>query len=307
MPNESGKMGRPSSMADNTVTKALREDRAFVAVTGTDARSLLQGLLSQDVEKVTTERAGYGALLTPQGKYLHDLFLTSLDDGLVLECETSRVDDLVKRLKVYRLRAQAEITKLSDWQCVVLWGQDPFGIGNKPGSAKLFDGATAYIDPRLKDLGTRLVGPDAVKFAAPFSEVTADAYRAYRLSLGVPEGSSDILVDRGFLLENGFDELNGVDWKKGCYVGQELTARTRYRGLVKRRLMAVRIEGEAPEEGEVIQYLGKDAGEMRSHVGETGLALVRLDAWRAARDAGEPFVTSAARIWPSKPEWAVFE
>jgi len=110
MPNESGKMGRPSSMADNTVTKALREDRAFVAVTGTDARSLLQGLLSQDVEKVTTERAGYGALLTPQGKYLHDLFLTSLHDGLVLECETFRVDDLVKRLKVYRLRAQAEIT-----------------------------------------------------------------------------------------------------------------------------------------------------------------------------------------------------
>ncbi len=259
------------------------------------------------MEKITPDKAGFGALLTPQGKYLHDMFLTTLDDGLVLECELDRIDDLLKRLKLYRLRAKAEIEKLTGWQCVVLWGEDPFSLGEIPGAAKLLDGASAYIDPRLAALGTRIVGPNAIKFAASFEKGTEDTYRAHRISLGVPEGAADIAVDRGFLLESGFDELNGVDWKKGCYVGQELTARTRYRGLVKRRLMSVKLDGEAPAVGEPIQYLGKDAGEMRSHVGKTGLALVRLDAWRAAKDAGEPLTAGASRIWPIKPQWAVFE
>ena len=294
-------------MLKDGVQATVRPDRGFVAVIGADAKTLLQGLLSQDVEKITPDKAGFGALLTPQGKYLHDMFLTTLDDGLVLECELDRIDDLLKRLKLYRLRAKAEIEKLSGWQCVVLWGQDPFSLGEVPGAAKLLDGASAYIDPRLADLGTRIVGPNAIKFAASFEKATEDTYRAHRISLGVPEGAADIAVDRGFLLESGFDELNGVDWKKGCYVGQELTARTRYRGLVKRRLMSVKLDGEAPAVGEPIQYLGKDAGEMRSHVGKTGLALVRLDAWRAAKDAGKPLIAGDSRIWPIKPQWAVFE
>jgi folate-binding protein YgfZ len=294
-------------MLKDGVQATVRPDRGFLAVIGADARTLLQGLLSQDVEKITPDKAGFGALLTPQGKYLHDMFLTTLDDGLVLECELDRIDDLLKRLKLYRLRAKAEIEKLSGWQCVVLWGKDPFSLGEVPGASKLLDGASAYIDPRLAALGTRIVGPNAIKFAASFEKGTEDTYRAHRISLGVPEGAADIAVDRGFLLESGFDELNGVDWKKGCYVGQELTARTRYRGLVKRRLMSVKLDGEAPAVGEPIQYLGKDAGEMRSHVGKTGLALVRLDAWRAAKDAGEPLTAGDSRLWPIKPQWAVFE
>ncbi|MEQ9124308.1 MAG: folate-binding protein [Alphaproteobacteria bacterium] len=300
-------------MAEEAIRACIREDRAFLAVTGAEARPFLQGLLSQDVEKIVDGKAGYGALLTPQGKFLHDLFLTASPDGLVLECEAARVDDLALRLKRYRLRAKVTIEPMEGWQAGLAWGGDAFGLaggsGDRRGVAESRDGAVVYLDPRLAALGARVVGPaDAVaRLLADLPKADLADYAAHRLALGVPEGADDIAVDRGFLLESGFDELNGVDWKKGCYVGQELTARTKYRGLVKRRLMPVRIEGGAPEVGAAIDFEGRNAGEMRSAVGARGLALVRLDAWRKAMETEAPLAAGDARLWPEKPEWARFE
>lgn len=295
--------------AKRGVRACLRDDRAFLAVNGPETRTFLQGLLSQDVEKVSAAHSAYGALLTPQGKFLHDLFLTAHGDGLALECEADRVDDLAMRLKRYRLRARIDVEPLEGWAVAAVWGGDPFGLGDAPGATLRRDGTAIYVDPRLAALGARVAGPKAEAQAASdgFAAADAGAYAAHRLRLGVPEGADDIAVDRGFLLESGFDELNGVDWKKGCYVGQELTARTKYRGLVKRRLMPVRIEGEPPEIGAALAFEGKNAGEMRSHVGGQGLALVRLDAWRGAVAAGLPLTAEAARLWPERPEWAAFE
>ena len=288
---------------------AIRDDRAFIRASGAETQDFLQGLLSQDVLKVTETRAAYGALLTPQGKFLHDLFLTLDGDGVVLECEADRADDLLMRLKRYRLRAKIDLDLLGGWTAAVLWGGDPLGLGDIAGEAKKIASATAYVDPRTAKLGYRISGGtiDVKEILKEFSPSNLSDYAVRRIALGVPEGSSDIVVNKGFLLESGFDELNGVDWEKGCYVGQELTARTRYRGLVKRRLMPVRIEGDAPEAGEALAFNGKNAGEMRGNAGDIGLALVRLDAWRAARDTGAPLEAGDARLWPEKPEWARFE
>jgi tRNA-modifying protein YgfZ len=296
-------------LAENSKTPsfALRPDRAFVRVTGDEAAEFLQGLISQDTQKITLNQARYGALLTPQGKFLHDLFLTKIPDGFLLECERERRVDLVTRLKRYRLRAKIDITSDDDLAVAVLWGDganDAVGLADQPGSTFIEGTRTTYVDPRLPALGVRIIDVPETLTAPPFAtESSLDVFRAYRLALGVPEGSGDILVDRGFLLENGFDELNGVDWQKGCYVGQELTARTKYRGLVKRRLMPVRIEGAAPEPGSKIEANGRDAGEIRSVAGEWALALIRLDAWRD----GGPMTSGSATVTAQKPDWAAFE
>lgn len=293
-------------MTGSHAVAALREDRAFLAVTGAETKTFLQGLLSQDVEKAAEDRAIFGALLTPQGKFLHDLFITAIDDGVALECEADRIEDLATRLKRYRLRAKIGIEPLEGWAAAVVWGDDALDLGEARGGARQIDGATAYVDPRLALLGARVVGPKAMVQAAIADLPTGDlaAYAGLRLRLGVPEGGEDIAVDRGFLLESGFDELDGIDWQKGCYVGQELTARTKYRGLVKRRLMPVRIEGAAPPVGAALEFNGKNAGEMRSAAGDRGLALVRLDAWRAAAEAGAPLAAGDARLWPEPADWA---
>ncbi len=290
-------------------SSAIRDDRAFVAVTGVGTQEFLQGLLSQDVAKVSTGRAAYGALLTPQGKFLHDVFITGDAAGLTLECEADRSDDLLTRLKRYRLRAKVEIAPVDGWAAGMVWPAGALELGDDRGAGRFEGDAFAYVDPRLAALGARVVGPRPAVEAVTkrFDAVGVDTYRQMRLGLGVPEGAADIAVDKGFLLENGFDELNGVDWKKGCYVGQELTARTKYRGLVKRRLMPVRIEGAAPDAGAALEYDGKNAGEMRGAAGEVGLALVRLDAWRAAAEAGAPLSAGEAKLWPAKPEWARFQ
>src|SRR5439155_25745083 len=134
---------------------------------------------------------------------------------------------------------------------------------------------------------------------ADFSRVDFAAYDRHRLTLGIPDGSRDLVPDKSILLEAGFDELNGVDWQKGCYVGQELTARTKYRGLIKKRLFPVHIEGPAPPPGTMVTAEGRDAGEIRSSRDGEGLALLRLEAV----DSGRALVADAATLVPIRPDW----
>jgi folate-binding protein YgfZ len=157
------------------------------------------------------------------------------------------------------------------------------------------------VDPRLPELGARAVLPKAGAEAALQGAGLAPAgptdYDALRIRLGVPDGSRDLEVERATLLENGFDELGGIDWDKGCFMGQELTARTKYRGLVKKRLVPVEIDGPTPEPGTPVTADGKDAGVLRSTADGLGLALIRLEHLEAPLSAG------AARLTPMKPAW----
>jgi folate-binding protein YgfZ len=227
-------------MTDNAIDNsyAFLPNRSILSVSGPDARQFLQGLISNDMRKVSPERAIWAALLTPQGKFLHDFFITerAVDGAFLLEVETHRREDLTKRLKLYRLRAKVDLGNESPHLVVAAIFGDPLTWPRltETGAATAFGAGTIYRDPRLSAAGLRLVAP-AQDVAAlgdkGYREVSADGYDQWRLGLGLPDGSRDLVLEKATLMESGFDELHGIDWSKGCYIGQELTARMKYRGL----------------------------------------------------------------------------
>jgi folate-binding protein YgfZ len=286
---------------------AILEDRAVLAITGADRRSFLQGLVSNDVEKVAADRAVYAALLTAQGKYLHDFILVEAGDAIWLDAEAARLADLKRRLLVYRLRAKVEIAERPDLAVAAIFdgALAALDLPGQAGAARRTDGAVFLVDPRHRALGARVIAERSrvPGLAAELAPVDGAAYDRHRLALGIPDGSRDLVPEKSILLEAGFDELNGVDWQKGCYVGQELTARTKYRGLIKKRLFPVRVDGPPPPPGTMATSDGRDAGEMRSSRGGLGLALLRLDALAAGRD----ITADAATLIPLRPDWMRLE
>jgi len=292
---------------------ALLAERAVLEIAGVDRRPFLQGLVSNDVEKVVADRAVYAALLTAQGKYLHDFFIAEIGDAFLLDAEAARLVDLKRRLGLYRLRAKVTLGENGDRYIVAAaFGSDALSLLDlpaEPGAAVPFAGGLAYVDPRLPELGARLLlrrGAGLTPLeSAGFRIDDGTEYDRLRLSLGIPDGSRDLAVEKAILLESGFEELNGVDWQKGCYIGQELTARTKYRALIKKRLMPVAVEGPLPAPGTVVMLGDQEAGEMRSGRGGLGIALLRLDAVAEA-SAGKPLTAGTARLVPRKPGWANF-
>jgi hypothetical protein len=281
----------------------ILEGRGVLAIAGPDRVSFLQGLVSNDATRVSDRRAVYAALLTPQGKYLHDFIMMERGDAIWLDAEAARLSDLKRRLSIYRLRAKVTLDERPDMAVAAIFGSMTLGLSGEVGAARPLEAGIAFTDPRVATLGARAILPRetirSVLTAAGAVEADFAEYDRLRLSLGIPDGSRDLVLDKSILLESGFDELHGVDWDKGCYIGQELTARTKYRGLIKKRLFPVRIDGPAPEAGAIIEHDGHEAGEMRSSRDGTGLALLRLEAISAkgALQAGP------ASILPSKPDW----
>ena len=286
-------------------------DRGVLEVGGADRVAFLQGLVSNDVTRASPQRALYAALLTPQGKYLHDFFIIATDDALLVDAEAPRLDDLRRRLALYKLRSKVTLADASDRYGVIAAFGDgaaqAFGLEEATGTARAWEGGVAAVDPRLAGLGVRLLLPrdkgTAAIETAGFAPADTAAYDRLRLSLGVPDGSRDLAIEKSILLEAGFDELNGVDWQKGCYIGQELTARTRYRGLIKKRLMPVAVEGPLPPPDTIIQLGTAEAGEMRSGRDGLGLALLRLEAVADAERDGQPLTAGSARLTPIRPTW----
>lgn len=291
-----------------TLTFVPLPERGVLSVSGEDTRKFLQGLISNDTARVAPGTAVYAALLTAQGKYLHDFFLVQIGEALFLDCEADRRADLAKRLRMYKLRSKVELQDVTDRFAVyALPGEAVPGLGEVAGSARELDGGSLYVDPRHAGIGARalLQRDTAAATLAGLGATEGDraAFEQLRLTLGLPDGSRDLVVEKSILLENGFDELNGVDWKKGCYIGQELTARTKYRGLVKKRLMPVRIDGPAPEPGAPILLGDKEAGEMRSAGNGMGLAVMRLEFLEKQAAEGGAFMAGAATLTPIKPDW----
>jgi folate-binding protein YgfZ len=277
---------------------SLVPHRAVIAVSGADRIDFLQGLISNDTTKVAPGRAIWAALLTPQGRFLNDMFVVEDDSGtFLLETERERAAALARKLKMYTLRSKVAVEDRSAVMEVAV----VFGAGAE--KVLPVAGVTAFVDPRLPELGVRVLAPAgraaAVLAARGLSPAPLEAYEALRLGLGVPDGSRDLVIEKALLLENGFDELNGVDWEKGCYMGQELTARTKYRALIRKRLFPVEVEGDLPAFGTVIERNGEEVGELRSGSGRRALALLQTEAARA----GTPLSAGGATIVPHIPAW----
>jgi folate-binding protein YgfZ len=244
------------------------KDRAVVEVSGPDAAMFLQGLITNDITRVAERRAIYAALLTPQGKIIHDFLIAATDGGFLLDCAKAHAPDFVARLKKYKLRAKVTIAERPDLAVIA--------------SPELLAGAVP--DPRLPALGFRAIQTSA---AATDDDT---AYHTHRIALGVPD-STDIPPETLFPLDCNFEELHGVDFDKGCYVGQELTARMKHRATARRRILPVSADEPLPPAGTPLTIGASEIGELRSSSGTRGLALVRLDRLGDAKEATAADVT----------------
>jgi len=286
------------------------DQRSVVAVTGEDRKAFLQGLVSNDVLRVTPDHAAYALFLTPQGKFLHDFSLVESDAALLLDPETDRRADLLRRLKMYKLRSKIALEdRAEQMRVVVAFGDgslEALGLPAEPGAARAFGSGVAFTDPRLPALGARLFLPEdglaALEAAGLAPREVAD-YDRLRLSLGIPDGTLDLIPEKSIPLESRMDALNAISWDKGCYMGQELTARTKYRALIKKKLFPVTVDGPAPDAGTPVTLDGKDVGEMRSGRDGAALALLRLEDVQRAAENGLTFQAGPAVLTPREPGW----
>jgi hypothetical protein len=253
-------------------------DRSLLSISGPEARMFLQGLITNDIEAVKPGKPIYTAMLTPQGKILFDFLIFEQGGALLLDVAAPQRDALQKRLTMYRLRAKVEIAPRDDLDVVASWDE------GKSGS-----------DPRQEQLGSRIIAQ--VGAAGGSSD-----YLAHRLGLGIPE-STDFGQDRMFALDADLDELHGVAFDKGCYVGQELTARMKHRGSARKRLLPIEtLNGlPLPAVDVAVTAGGRDIGNISSVYGPRGFALIRLDRLDELGDAATEAGSSSVRI--IKPSW----
>jgi len=284
-------------------------NRRVLRISGKEKRVFLQGLVSNDIMRVSKNCAIYAALLTPQGKYLHDFFILEFDDSFYLDCEADRIDDLFKRFKMFKLRSDIEIEIIDNMTVTAFFGDHIFDllpVDSSEGSATQWMGGILFTDPRLNKIGTRAIllqnSLQSSKFKFNLSPATFDEYDTLRINLGLPDSSRDLIVDKTILLEVGFEELNGVDFEKGCYIGQELTARTKHRGLIKKRLVPVKFTGIPPASGTEIRQNNIKVGEVRSVSNSSALVLLRLES---LNKSGQ-FIAGRTSLLLNKTEWANF-
>jgi folate-binding protein YgfZ len=283
---------------------ALLPDRGVVKVDGADARRFLNGLLTTDIEALTPEAARFAALLTPQGKILFDGIVAALPpvDGtaLLIDCPRALAANLVERLNFYKLRAKVMVEDLSQ-ALGVLAAWD--GTGTT-------ECGLVYPDPRLPALGLRVMLPPhlAAEAASDLGAtlVEPEAYEAHRIALGVPRGGLDFAYGDAFPHEADMDQLNGVDFAKGCYVGQEVVSRIEHRARARSRAVPVAYDGFAPADGVAVMAGDRSVGTMGSAAAGRGLAMLRLDRIEDALAAGTALSAGGIPIRLVKPDWARF-
>lgn len=279
---------------------AFLPDRGVIKVAGEDARNFLNGLITTDLDKLKPGLGRFGALLTPQGKIIVDFLITEAPaghgGGFLIDCPKALADGLATKLKFYKLRAKVTVDNLSnDLGVLAAWdGQ----LAAQPD--------LAFADPRNAELGTRILIPEDLK--QKLSDligaelVDAADYEAHRIALGVPRGGLDFMYSDAFPHETNMDRLAGVDFDKGCYVGQEVVSRMQHRGTARTRSVKVLLEDSSPEAGVSVMAGDKSVGTMGSSAQGKGIALVRIDRVADALDAGQPLTAGGVALKLAEPD-----
>src|SRR6185295_12599355 len=273
------------------VHASILDDRSVIAVGGTEPRAFLQGLVSNDMEDCRPGQGIYAALLTPQGKILFEFFITEGGERFLIDCATARASDLLKRLTFYRLRAKIDLALAPDLAVAASWG------GDLPTKNDL----VTFPDPRSPALGIRGIGKRA-DLERALHGIEPASYRVHQLRLGVPD-SADLPPDTVFALDAGFEELHGVDFRKGCFVGQEVTARMKHRATARRRFMIAELAGNPPAAGTKLEAMGREVGTLATGTAGRALALVRLDRVDEAREADAAITAAGEAVTLHKPAW----
>lgn len=268
-------------------------DRSVIRLSGEDARSWFANLVTCDIAHLEPGQGRWGALLTPQGKILFDFLATIGEDGLYLDTDAALAPDFAKRLNFYRLRAKVTVETLSPaWGVYVALPSEDVNI-----EGLAIEGGLAFPDPRRPELGLRVLAPAAA------SSYDAAAYHARRIALGIPEGGKDFRFGEAFPHEVLMDMLAGVDFKKGCFVGQEVVSRMQHRGTARTRIMPVIANTALPAAGTEIRIGDRPAGTLGSSAGSRGLALLRLDRVEEGLAAGETLAADGVGLAVDKPSW----
>jgi tRNA-modifying protein YgfZ len=278
---------------------AILKERAVLRVSGDDARHFLQNLVTNDVEKLKAGEARFAALLTPQGKILFDFFIVADADGFLLDAPKALEAEILKRLGFYKLRAKVAVEPKDDFAVAVIWDGKP----------ELKSGLV-YADPRHNGLGVRVIFPagqiEAALETAGYSLTDESAWQKLRIALGVPEGGKDFVYGDTFPHEADMDQLAGVDFKKGCFIGQEVVSRMQHKGGARTRVVPVAFDGNRPEEGTEVKIGDKAAGFFGSSSDDRGLAKLRLDRVEEGLKANETLSAGNIPLVLVKPDWAKF-
>jgi folate-binding protein YgfZ len=285
---------------------AVLPDRGVVRVAGEDAEKLLQGVVTNDMDLLADRPAMHAALLTPQGKILFEFFVAKAAGGYLLETGTDQVAGLAKRLAMYKLRAKATIEDASaGYRVLALWGDAPASLGETTATV-------AYPDPRLAALGLRILAE--ARFATDIASATngmdaaPEDYHAHRIALGVPESGKDYALGDTFPHEADMDQLGGVSFTKGCFVGQEVVSRMQHRAHVRKRVVPIEVVGAGNlQSGSEVMAGAAAIGKIGSVAGRQALAQLRLDRAAEAKAKGEPLTVGGVTINLSKPDWAAFD
>ncbi len=287
-----------------TETKiALLPNRGVVSVNGEDAEKLLQGVITNEMGLLATQPAIHAGMLTPQGKILFDFFVVKSPDGYCLETGRENTLGLVNQLARYKLRSKVDIDDVSaDYAVAAAWGgpYEPHGRGKQP---------LVFADPRLPDMGYRelmTIGSDWALAGRNADSASQDDYDAHRIALGVPEGDKDYPLGDTFPHEALFDQLHGVSFEKGCFVGQEVVARMQFRNMARKRVVPLVGEEPLPASGAAISAGGVEIGKLGSVAGNRGLALVRIDRAAEFAEKGESLHAGAVPVRIDLPSWATF-
>ena len=283
-------------------------ERHIIRISGEDASRFLQGIITNDIEHVTAERSIYALVLTPQGKYIYDFFIAKQGDAFLLDVLEDTKATLLKKLKMYKLRAKVTIEDISATHHVTAYIGDnsysALNMDNTSGATESQEDSIYYVEPRHTGLGLRSITSQEKPALEGFSETDNKNYDGLRIALGIPEGQKDMISEGDFPLPFGMEALNAIDFQKGCYVGQEVTARSKHRGNIRKAVYRVEGNGELPNQGTDIMAGDKKLGALLSHQENKGIALIRQEDFQKAAENGATITADNRVITLTKPDWA---